>query len=160
MGQTVFAVYNQGVHITIDEDYSKGSRGGFSVGGFDRSKGIQEYLRVTADSTRVYINKNSSKGSRGGFSVGGFDRSAAKGEVFNYVDLTPQNSFIGHSAGASNSTGSNNFFGGYEAGLNNQTGSDNIFIGNLAGRNNNSNGNVFIGNSAGRDTAQLMEVLL
>ncbi|MEE4115884.1 MAG: tail fiber domain-containing protein [Marinilabiliaceae bacterium] len=153
VGQTVFAVYNQGVHITIDEDYSKGSRGGFSVGGFDRSKGIQEYLRVTADSTRVYINKNSSKGSRGGFSVGGFDRSAAKAEVFNYVDLTPQNSFIGHSAGANNSTGSNNFFGGYEAGLSNQLGSDNIFIGNLAGRNNNSNGNVFIGSNAGRDNS-------
>ena len=149
LGQTVFAVYNQGVHITIDEDYSKGSRGGFSVGGFDRTKSVQEYLRITADSARIYINQNAKKGPRGGFSVGGFDRNAGKGATFNYVSLTPENSFLGPSAGSSISTGVNNFFAGYQAGMSNQTGNDNIFIGTAAGLNNNSNANIFIGVNAG-----------
>jgi hypothetical protein len=52
-GNTVFAVFNEGVRVYIDDDEVKGLKGGFAVGGFSSSKGItNEYLRVTPDSVR------------------------------------------------------------------------------------------------------------
>lgn len=79
-GQTVFAVYNDGVRINIPiEPVTKGPRGGFAIGGFDRSKGeiVEDYMWVTPDSIRMYIDKTPEeiKGPRGGFAIGGFDRS-------------------------------------------------------------------------------------
>lgn len=69
-GQTIFAVYNEGVRVYVD-DGRKGSKGGFAIGGFDGTEtSIQEYFRVTRDSTRIYIN--SDKGPKGGFSIGSF----------------------------------------------------------------------------------------
>src|ERR1035437_9859318 len=56
-GQTVFAVYNEGVRVFVDDGIAKGAKGGFAIGGFGTDKGVsQEYLRVTKDSTRVYVN--------------------------------------------------------------------------------------------------------
>jgi len=74
-GQTVFAVYNEGVRVYVaDGSKASGTRGGFAVGGFDATKAGQEYLRVTPDSTRIYTNNAAEgKGKRGGFAVGGFD---------------------------------------------------------------------------------------
>ncbi len=81
-GDTVFAVYQEGVRIWVDDNggtKANGSRGGFAVGGFNPAKAgfTNEYFRVTPDSVRVYINDDyvSSKanGSRGGFAVGGFN---------------------------------------------------------------------------------------
>jgi hypothetical protein len=84
-GQTIFAVYNEGVRIYV-ENGSKGTKGGFAVGGFDQTKTWnQEYLRVTADSTRIYINE-AAKGSKGGFAVGGFDNT--KGIQKDYLNIT------------------------------------------------------------------------
>ncbi|MBI4645927.1 MAG: hypothetical protein HY738_04850, partial [Bacteroidia bacterium] len=80
-GNTVFAVYSQGVRIYVADDpavKAAGSRSGFAVGGFSMTKGLtNEYLRVTPDSVRVYIEKDAVKasGSRGGFAVGGFSSS-------------------------------------------------------------------------------------
>ena len=147
-GQTVFAVYNEGVRIYIDESL-KASKGGFAIGGLNSAKAsVQEYFRVTSDSTRVYVNNASmSKGLKGGFAIGGFD--AAKAPVLNFVSLTPTNSLLGYSAGDSITTGTRNFFAGYQAGISNKIGLQNIFIGDHAGFSNNSNTNIFIGTQAG-----------
>lgn len=149
-GYTVFAVYNEGVRINIDEQIAvKGSKGGFAIGGFDRSKGpIQEYLRVTSDSTRVYVNQNASKGPKGGFAIGGFDGS--KGLTFDYVNLTPDNYFIGHGSGSAITSGLYNSFFGYNSGMSTTSGSDNIFMGYQGGfQNTTGSYNINIGNMAG-----------
>jgi len=83
MGDTVFAVYQEGVRIWVSDDTTGtkavGSRGGFAVGGFSPSKTVtNEYLRVTPDSVRVYIkdgNGSKANANRGGFAVGGFSPS-------------------------------------------------------------------------------------
>ena len=78
-GQVVFAVYQEGVRIYVDDTNTKGlsSKGGFAVGGFNATKAItNEYLRVTPDSVRVYIEEGSGSKSittKGGFAVGGFN---------------------------------------------------------------------------------------
>jgi hypothetical protein len=56
-GQTILAVYNEGVRIWV-ADGAKGTKGGFAVGGFDM---IHNYLDVSADSTRIYV-KNPANG--------------------------------------------------------------------------------------------------
>ncbi|MCX6302058.1 MAG: fibrobacter succinogenes major paralogous domain-containing protein [Bacteroidia bacterium] len=74
-GQTVFAVYNEGVRIYVD-DGAKGAKGGFAVGGFGTSKTpSQNLLYVSADSIRAYIETDPAKGAKGGFAVGGFGTS-------------------------------------------------------------------------------------
>ncbi len=81
-GDTVFAVYESGVVINIDDDPGKGTRGGFAVGGFSRSKddGYIEYLRVDPGHVRINIDDDpDSKGTRGGFAVGGFSSHKAEG---------------------------------------------------------------------------------
>lgn len=96
-GDTVFAVYPEGVRVNVDDNATPkatGSKGGFAVGGFSSAKGTtNEYLRVTPDSVRVYIDPANipakSTGSRGGFAVGGF--SGAKGlsdSLFLFSDRT------------------------------------------------------------------------
>lgn len=151
-GQTVFAVYNEGVRIWVDDNTGKalGSRGGFAVGGFSSGKSeTNEFLRVTPDSVRVYIQADDEKaaGSRGGFAVGGF--SSGKNTQFDLMSLTKSNYFIGHESGL-NSTGLYNLFLGYQAGKFNVAGSQNLFIGYKAGLVNTSGyNNVFIGKEAG-----------
>ncbi|MBI4647251.1 MAG: hypothetical protein HY738_11855 [Bacteroidia bacterium] len=78
-GDTVFAVYSQGVRIYVADDpaiKASGSRSGFAVGGFSLTKALtNDYLWVTPDSVRIYVEKDGgskSSGSRGGFAVGGF----------------------------------------------------------------------------------------
>jgi len=168
-GDTVFAVYPEGVRIWVGDDGAKASKGGFAVGGFSSGKGItNEYLRVTPDSVRVYIDDEFAKASKGGFAVGGFssgkgvtddylfvereesrvyvdgDGGFAVGDISSgsstdYLDLTPENYLIGHQAGQNITTGLHNSFFGYQAGFSNLKGSDNIFIGYEAGYNNTGN---------------------
>ena len=92
-GDTVFAVYTEGVRIWVGDDSgskASGSKGGFAVGGFSTSKGMtNEYLRVTADSVRVYIDDEGGQkasGSKGGFAVGGF--STGKEENYDYFNIS------------------------------------------------------------------------
>ncbi|GAB4277905.1 MAG: hypothetical protein Kow0068_01260 [Marinilabiliales bacterium] len=92
-GDTIFAVYPEGVRIWVNDDggsKATGNRGGFAVGGFSPSKAgfTNEYLRVTPDSVRVYIDDDfvgsKATGNRGGFAVGGF--SPSKGTITdNYL---------------------------------------------------------------------------
>ena len=177
-GDTVFAVYQQGVRVNVEDGVGKatGSKGGFAVGGFSPSKGLvtNEFLRVTPDSVRIYIEDDVVKaaGSKGGFAVGGF--SPAKTTITNYMDITPNNYFIGHESGMSlttglhnsvmgyqaakaNTTGSYNIFIGYQSGISNLKGTNNTFVGYLSGYTNNiggcagscSSNNTFIGSESG-----------
>jgi hypothetical protein len=70
-GQTIFAVYNEGVRIYVDDGNAKGLKGGFAIGGFGTKGTSQEYFRVTRDSIRGYIN-SASKLGKGAFSIGSF----------------------------------------------------------------------------------------
>ncbi|UCG28304.1 MAG: hypothetical protein JSV24_02800, partial [Bacteroidales bacterium] len=87
-GQTVFAVYPEGVRIYVEESATKGTKGGFAVGGFSPLKGItNEFLRVTPDSVRIYVNDDDLKGTKAGFAVGGF--SPVKGYTNEYFRVSP-----------------------------------------------------------------------
>ena len=87
-GQTVFAVFNEGVRIYVS-DGSKGAKGGFAVGGFGLGKQeSQKYLYVDADSIRAYIDDEyTGKAAKGGFAVGGF--GLAKGTGNNFMHIKP-----------------------------------------------------------------------
>ncbi|MEN8228332.1 MAG: hypothetical protein ABFS38_09285 [Bacteroidota bacterium] len=89
-GQPVFAVYEDMVWVYSDPTTAKGIKGGFAVGGYNRtSKGVtEEYMRVTADSIRVYVNDDPIKGIKGGFAVGGYNR-ATKGLSQEFLRITP-----------------------------------------------------------------------
>jgi len=83
-GNTVFAVYNEGVRIYVGNGDAKGTKGGFSVGGYDETKGVHNLLTVNSDSVRVYLDNNpSKKGVKGGFAVGGYDMT--KGSENKYL---------------------------------------------------------------------------
>jgi hypothetical protein len=149
-GDVIFGVYNEGVRINV-ADYpegTKGVKGGFSIGGFDITKGLtNEYMRVSPDSVRIYVDETVAKGPKGGFAIGGF--GATKG-VTDLMHLTPDNYFIGHQAGSSITDGLYNSFFGYDAGVSNTLGNNNVFVGNETGYSNiDGNWNIFIGNRAG-----------
>lgn len=79
-GEIMFGVYNTGVRVNVPVNTPlKGRRGGFAIGGFDKTKGlVNDYLFVDSDSIRMYIDNNPQiKGPRGGFAIGGFDRTKA-----------------------------------------------------------------------------------
>jgi hypothetical protein len=146
--QTIFAVYNEGVRVYVDNG-AKGPKGGFAVGGFGTDKAIsQNLLTVTSDSVRIYVDETVAKGSKGGFAVGGFDQT--KKTINEFMFLTPENYFIGHSSGQIITTGKYNSTLGYQSGKSLTEGGNNIFIGYKTGYSNSKGGsNVFIGNNAG-----------
>jgi trimeric autotransporter adhesin len=149
-GETVFAVYNEGVRVYVGNGVQKGAtKGGFAIGELTNVKAPgQEYLRVTRDSTRVYVNPLAKGATKGGFAIGGFD--GVKGINNNYLNLTPNNYFIGHQAGFSTTTGLYNSFMGYQSGYFNNVGEKNIFLGYQSGFFNTSGSNNIIeGHMAG-----------
>jgi len=83
-GQIVFAVYNEGVRIYVDDGKAKGAtKGGFAIGSFDRSKGTSQPLFVVdPDSIRAYLDNNPVKAVKGGFAIGSFDRSKSATQNF------------------------------------------------------------------------------
>jgi hypothetical protein len=156
LGQTVFAVYNQGIRAHVAPGDGKGAtKGGFAIGGFDVSKTNpgQPYFKVYPDSTRVYV-KNQAKGTtKGGFAIGGFDASKST-LTGNFMDLSPKNYFIGHEAGSQIATaitpGLYNSVIGYKAGRNVTTGSYNTILGYQADSSLTSGtNNIVIGATAG-----------
>jgi hypothetical protein len=108
LGRTVFAVYEDGAAVYINEG-AKGARGGFAVGGRRPGKGsfmVDDIMRVTKDSVRIYINDTAMhKGARSGFSVGG--RSPSKGLINDYFEITPDSTriYINDVAGVKGSRG-------------------------------------------------------
>jgi len=141
-GLDIFKVTPDSTRIYINEPLKKGSLGGFAVSGRTSSKGsLSDYLQITKDSTRI-ITQNST----GGFGI----KDLSTGTYESYLNLTPQNYFIGHHSGDNISSGQLNLFLGWESGSFTNTGSRNVFIGPLSGyKNSNGFGNVFIGHEAG-----------
>jgi hypothetical protein len=83
-GQTIFAVYEEGVRIYVNDGVYKGhGKGGFAIGGFGTAKGLsQPYFVVDPDSIRAYIDNNPVKARKGGFAIGGFDKAKALNQEF------------------------------------------------------------------------------
>lgn len=176
-GFPVFAVYNDGVMVYVDEE-AKGRKGGFAVGGYSRiTKGLnQEYMMVTPDSIRIYIDESATKGRKGGFAVGGYSRT--KSESSRLMSLTPLNYFIGYEAGINitddglynqfigyqagqlTTSADYNIFLGYQAGMNNTTGGSNILLGYRAGLNFNGTDNVVIGTAACQNSQMYNSVVI
>jgi len=76
------------VGIDVEEEATKGTKGGFAIGGFSPVKGItNEFLRITPDSIRMYVNDDGVKGTKGGFAIGGF--SPVKGTTNEYLRVSP-----------------------------------------------------------------------
>lgn len=169
-GQTVFAVYNEGVRIYVD-DGIKGAKGGFAVGGFDQAKATsQQFLYVSADSIRAYIGTNPAKGAKGGFAVGGFDQAKAPKEEYLRITRDSTRVYIrnsgkgvkgGFAVGSFDPAKGNaqnflnltpdNYFIGQQSGRNTTTGLYNSFLGFEAGLSNTTGwNNSFIGYQAGK----------
>ncbi len=141
-----FTVNPGDVKVIIPATTAKAAGGGFSVGRLSTGKAAGDtvdYLRVTPDSTRIYTSETSDKG----FAVGKLN--VELGGSDNFLDLTPQNYFIGHESGVK-TTGLYNLFLGYRTGYVNTLGYYNIFIGRESGYSNTvGRRNIFIGDRAG-----------
>ena len=70
----------------------------------------QQVMNVNGDSLRFYVNQLTET-DRGGFAVG----NRISNNISRFMDLTPENYFIGHRAGSSTTTGINNTFIGYKS---------------------------------------------
>jgi hypothetical protein len=175
-GNPVFAVFNDGVMVYVDEG-KKGVKGGFAVGGYNSNKkGVtQEYLRVTPDSVRIYVPDNPAvKGVKGGFAVGGYNNSSTKAPSFNFLEVSSTETNIvfdttnqskgvkggfavgGYSSGTKSeisqlmSLTPENYLIGQDAGRSLSRGLYNSFIGYQAGISNTTGSeNIFIGRFSG-----------
>lgn len=176
-GQTVFGVYPEGTRVYILDENPKGIKGGFAVGGYNRTgKGItKEYMRVTPDSTRLYFNEAPTKGIKGGFAVGGYNRTG-KGPIDHYFELKPDSakfmmisdqpdenisnaitvttrSKFGGEDGRTNNLFNltrDNYFIGHRSGSSMTSGAQNCFFGFESGYNTTTGyGNIFFGESSG-----------
>jgi hypothetical protein len=171
-GQTIFAVYNEGVRVYVSDGDAKGIKGGFAIGGFNMAKGVGEYFRVTKDSTRVYLNDTGVKTQKGGFAIGGFD--LGKGTIQDYLQISQDSIRMyvndnpvkgikgGFAIGGFNNNKANtpnfmsltreNYFIGHETGKNTTTGIHNMFFGYQSGlKNTTGSSNIFIGELTGSD---------
>jgi uncharacterized protein (TIGR02145 family) len=115
-GQTVFAVYSEGVRIYVADGNKKGSKGGFSIGGFSSGKApVQDYLVVSPDSIKMYLDANPGKGSKGGFSIGGFTSSKSPVQDLLIVNPDSIRAYIDYNTGGKGSKGGFSI-GGFSAG--------------------------------------------
>jgi hypothetical protein len=115
---------------------------------------------LAPDSARIYIDDSKAKGARGGFAIGGLTNQG-KGSGIRYLQLTPENYFIGHESGKSITTGKYNSFFGYQTGKFTTNGEKNVFIGYQSGYSTTggtygweASNNVFIGPSAGYNNTE------
>lgn len=98
-GQTVFAVYNEGVRIYVD-DGLKGAKGGFAIGGFGGAKApSQDYFVVKPDTVRIYIDDTQGKIAKGGFAIGGFGTGKAKSQQLFVVNPDSIRAYIDTNTG-------------------------------------------------------------
>ncbi len=72
-GQTIFAVYNEGVRIWV-ADGAKGTKGGFAVQGFDMTT---DYMVIKPDSSNFYV-REATKGVASSFNIIGVKQSMAR----------------------------------------------------------------------------------
>ena len=90
-GNTVFAVYNEGIRAYVGNGSAKGKKGGFAVGGYDATKGTTVYdlFTLSTDSARLYFDsKPTLKGKKGGFAVGGYDMTKGGTAVQDFLDIS------------------------------------------------------------------------
>jgi hypothetical protein len=173
-GNTVFAVYNEGVRVYVS-DGEKGLKGGFAVGGFGTDKAeSQKYLVVSKDSVRIYLDTNpATKKLKGGFAVGGYDMTKGT-SVEDYLQVTRDSTriYVKENAGKKLKGGfavggfdvtkgiqnitpftsltSDNYLIGHRAGSLITTGRFNSFLGYEAGFSNTSgHSNILLGFKAG-----------
>jgi hypothetical protein len=169
-GQTVFAVYNEGVRVYVSNG-AKAVKGGFAVGGFGTDKAEStKYLFVGKDSVRIYLDNNPlTKGTKTGFAVGGYDLT--KGVTQNFLDVSADSTRIyvknqgkgikgGFAVGGFDATKApaspfmsldrSNYYIGHKSGVKNTTGLYNSVLGYEAGLNNTEGfDNVFLGYQSG-----------
>jgi len=101
---------------------------------------------VYNEGVEIFVG-DGAKGPKGGFAIG---TVGTKADYF--MNLTPENYFIGEGAGSKNVGGLYNTFLGYNSGVENTEGYSNIFIGKEAGLNNIDGAlNTFIGTASGHD---------
>jgi hypothetical protein len=170
-GQTVFAVYNEGVRVNVGNGENKAVKGGFAIGSFDASKADPDDLFVVSrDSVRVYLDYAAGKAVKGGFAIGSFDASKAPAQEYlritddsirMYVTDTPSKAVKGGFAigsfddskgfiGSFTSLTPENYFIGHKAGSKNTTGVKNSVLGYESAVNNTEgSGNVFLGYQSG-----------
>ncbi|OFY44725.1 MAG: hypothetical protein A2Z69_01255 [Bacteroidetes bacterium RBG_13_44_24] len=146
--QKLLYVDADSIRAYINPASGKGVKGGFAIGGFGTNKGVEEYLRVTRDSTRINVN-GYAKTTNGGFAIG--DLASYDPYSNQFMELTAENYFIGEKAGSSMTTGIGNSFMGYHSGSKTTAGSANVFVGQYTGQQNTTGtGNIFIGTAAGQ----------
>ncbi len=145
-GQSVFVVYQDSVNVFVNDDLIQSNRGGFAVSGRNNAKAItNKYLYVTPDNSKIWT-----KDTLKGFGVENINGS----NTASYMQMTPDNYFIGHQAGNSITTGKYNSFIGYQSGFNDTSGFKNYFIGYKSGYNNFSGySNIFLGDNSGYSNA-------
>src|SRR4030042_201574 len=84
-GQTIFAVYNEGVRVYVSDGDEKGVKGGFAIGGFGTTKTpSQPYFLVKPDSIRMYLY-DTIKAVKGGFAIGGYGTTKAASQNYLFV---------------------------------------------------------------------------
>ncbi|MBO7593364.1 MAG: InlB B-repeat-containing protein [Salinivirgaceae bacterium] len=69
-GNLMFAVYETGVKVFVDQEGSKAAKSKFAVAGLSEEKGEQSLLTINADGTTVYVDDNS-KAAKSKFAVAG-----------------------------------------------------------------------------------------
>ena len=85
-GETVFAVYENGVEILIDETGGAKTKGAFAISGKTTTKGTQEILTVTPELTQIYVDEPTTK-TKGGFAISG--RTTTKEGEADIFTVTP-----------------------------------------------------------------------
>jgi len=122
----ILSVTPNNVNIYIDEtSKDKATGGGFTVGRLSTGKagGDVDFLSVTPDSTRVNVSPNSIEG----FAVGRLGETGAT----KFMNVTPNNTFLGYEAGSGIGEGTGNVLLGYRAGANLTKGTSNqLYISN------------------------------
>ncbi len=143
-GGDILSVSPGNVNVYLDNTTTKAAGGGFTVGRLSTGKALGDpvnFLEVTPVKTHVNVEGTTAEG----FSVG----KVGDVTIENFLNITPENYFIGHGVAPSITTGTKNSVLGYFAGHSLRTGHSNILIGDSAGYSLNGNESIFIGNSAG-----------
>jgi len=156
-GNVVFAVYQNGVEVNVDESTKdKALKGGFAVGGLTGGKdSIVQYFRVTPDSVRVYLREDSTKAQKGGFAVGGLTSGKNSSEYLRVTRDSTRVYVNDPVKGLKGGFAVGGLTGGKTGGNFLDLTPDNYFIGHNAGANTEADGsfygmyNSFIGFESG-----------
>lgn len=85
-GETIFAVYENGVEIFIDEETETKTKGAFAISGRTTTKATEQILTVTPTETTVYVEEPTVK-TKGGFAISG--RTTTKEGEADLLRITP-----------------------------------------------------------------------